>query len=60
MIIGGAASRQLFWADQWVSYDDSDTIVMKKAFADEHCMGGTAIWAIDYDSCDGRLVQVLS
>lgn len=57
MITGGAATKQLFWANQWVSYDDSETIALKKGLADERCMSGTAIWAIDYDSCDGRSVE---
>ena len=54
MIEGGAAAKQLFFANQWLSYDDAETIALKKSFADERCMSGTAIWALDYDSCDGR------
>jgi GH18 family chitinase len=56
MIVGGAATKQLFWDNQWISYDDDETIALKKGLADEHCMSGTSIWAIDYDSCDGRSV----
>lgn len=33
----------------WVGYDDSETLEMKRAFAEENCLGGTMIWSIDFD-----------
>lgn len=54
IILDGASAMQVFWDDQWISYDNDETIAMKKGLANNRCMAGTAIWAIDYDSCDGR------
>jgi GH18 family chitinase len=54
LIIGGAGAKHAYWDDQWVSYDDAETIALKKGLADERCMSGTAIWAIDYDTCEGE------
>ncbi|KAL5450820.1 hypothetical protein PMIN07_007522 [Paraphaeosphaeria minitans] len=51
-IEGGAGAMQLTWGDQWISYDNDHTFSLKKDFANERCMGGTAVWAIDYDSCN--------
>ncbi|TVY56649.1 Chitotriosidase-1 [Lachnellula suecica] len=33
--------------DQWIPYDDCDTIEGKLKYADEHCLGGSMIWSID-------------
>lgn len=40
--------KQITWDDQWVGYDDLETITKKKAWADKECFGGTMIWAIDF------------
>ena len=32
-----------------VSYDDVETLEMKKRFANGRCLGGTMIWAVDLD-----------
>ncbi|KAK1566167.1 glycoside hydrolase superfamily [Colletotrichum navitas] len=39
--------------NSWVGYDDDETFAMKRAFADEHCLGGTMIWSIDFDARTG-------
>jgi chitinase len=46
--------KQITWDDQWIGYDDRDTIAMKMKWGDEHCLGGTAIWSTDFDSGSGR------
>jgi len=33
--------KQVTWADQWIGYDDADTIELKKAWADGQCFGGS-------------------
>ncbi|KAJ8611839.1 hypothetical protein MRB53_037752 [Persea americana] len=33
--------------NQWVSYDDDETIGLKKAYASSNCLGGTMVWALD-------------
>ncbi|KAM3067387.1 hypothetical protein ACMFMF_009878 [Clarireedia jacksonii] len=45
--------KQLTWGNQWIGYDDVDTIAMKKAWASQHCFGGTMIWSIDLFSGAG-------
>lgn len=40
--------------DQWMGYDDNETIALKTKWADENCLGGTAIWSIDFNSGPGR------
>lgn len=45
--------KQLTWSDQWIGYDDSETIAMKKQWASEHCFGGTMVWSIDLYSGAG-------
>jgi len=49
-----AAVKWITWnSNQWVSYDDETTLQQKKTYADDNCLGGTMIWAIDQDSTDG-------
>ncbi|KAI0118066.1 glycosyl hydrolases family 18-domain-containing protein [Hypoxylon sp. NC0597] len=48
-----AMMKYLVWSDQWVGYDDSETIAMKKNWASSHCFGGTMIWSIDLYSGSG-------
>ncbi|KAL4801184.1 killer toxin alpha/beta [Aspergillus unguis] len=48
-----AAVKWITWdADQWVSYDDGETIQMKMAEANKLCLGGVLIWAVDLDGSD--------
>ncbi|RLL95790.1 hypothetical protein CFD26_104673 [Aspergillus turcosus] len=35
--------------NQWVAYDDAETLQMKLAFANSECMGGVFAWAVDED-----------
>ncbi|KAJ5421601.1 glycoside hydrolase [Penicillium cf. griseofulvum] len=49
-----AAVKWVTWdSDQWVSYDDGETMQMKLSFASKLCIGGTMIWSLDQDSSDG-------
>lgn len=45
--------KQLTWGNQWIGYDDMETIAMKKAWASQHCHGGTMVWSIDLFSGPG-------
>lgn len=45
--------KQITWGNQWIGYDDCDTIAMKMNWGDEHCLGGTAVWSIDFFSPPG-------
>jgi chitinase len=43
--------------DQWVSWDNKETLGMKLNYANERCLGGVMVWAIDLD--DGTLIKSL-
>jgi chitinase len=48
------AVKVLTWDDQWVAYDDAQTIQLKVEFARSQCLGGVMSWAITHDLEDGR------
>ncbi|KAG4273145.1 chitinase [Fusarium proliferatum] len=53
-----AAVQIVTWdSNQWVSWDDAETLKMKLDYANENCLGGTMVWAIDLD--DGTLIEAL-
>lgn len=35
------------WGDQWMGYDDADTLALKLSWADGLCLGGAMFWALD-------------
>jgi chitinase len=42
-----AAVKWIVWGgNQWVSYDDGQTVQMKMLYAMEKCLGGVMVWAI--------------
>ena len=45
--------KELTWSNQWIGYDDLETIAMKKQWASSHCFGGTMIWSVDLYSGAG-------
>ncbi|EMD94710.1 glycoside hydrolase family 18 protein [Bipolaris maydis C5] len=53
VIYGGAGVKEISWDDQWIGYDDHDTLAMKLTLANKRCLGGTSLWAIEHDYCDG-------
>jgi GH18 family chitinase len=40
--------------DQWVSYDDADTIQLRADFARSQCLGGVMVWAVSQDDMHGN------
>ncbi|CZR61249.1 uncharacterized protein PAC_11145 [Phialocephala subalpina] len=45
-----AAIKYLVWdTDQWVSYDDEETLELKRTYANKKCLGGRMVWALDLD-----------
>ena len=53
-LIPNAMVKQIvFDNDQWIGYDDDDTIALKIQYADDACLGGTMIWSVDFDSGEG-------
>ncbi|EUC37693.1 glycoside hydrolase family 18 protein [Bipolaris zeicola 26-R-13] len=53
VIYGGAGVKEISWDDQWIGYDDNDTLAAKLGLANKRCLGGTSLWAIEHDHCDG-------
>ncbi|KAH7117368.1 glycoside hydrolase superfamily, partial [Dactylonectria macrodidyma] len=53
-----AAVKIVTWdSNQWVSWDDAETLKTKVEYANKRCLGGTMVWAIDLD--DGTLIEAL-
>lgn len=53
-----AAVKMVTWdKDQWVSWDDKETLKIKFDYANKRCLGGTMVWAVDLD--DGTLIEAL-
>ncbi|KAL8935604.1 MAG: hypothetical protein Q9216_005340 [Gyalolechia sp. 2 TL-2023] len=46
-------SKQIVWDDQWVGYDDEETLAAKTNWAEQNCFGGTMIWSVDLNSGEG-------
>ncbi|KAK4143160.1 glycoside hydrolase superfamily [Dichotomopilus funicola] len=54
-----AAVEIVTWDDnQWVSWDNTETLAMKVKYANERCLGGVMAWAVDLD--DGTLIKSLA
>ncbi|TVY58669.1 Chitotriosidase-1 [Lachnellula cervina] len=53
-VLPGIFQKSITFDDQWISYDDSDTVAEKTQWADQHCFGGTMIWSIDLANGNGR------
>lgn len=44
---------ELKYGNQWIGYDNEDTIYMKKKWASTRCFGGTMVWSVDMYSGSG-------
>lgn len=33
--------KQITFDDQWIGYDDADTVALKKGWGNDYCFGGT-------------------
>ncbi|KAK6523255.1 hypothetical protein TWF694_006144 [Orbilia ellipsospora] len=49
-LLSGPMIKELKWDDQWIGYDDDETIAMKLGVANDLCMGGSMVWSVDFDS----------
>ncbi|KEY73171.1 hypothetical protein S7711_04137 [Stachybotrys chartarum IBT 7711] len=52
-LLTGDMMMQLTFGNQWIGYDNLDTIQMKKRWASRRCFGGTMIWSVDMYSGSG-------
>ncbi|KAK7029911.1 putative class V chitinase [Favolaschia claudopus] len=48
-----------YGGNNWVSYDDSDTFKLKIDYANNHCLGGTMVWAASLDDKSGSAASTL-
>ncbi|KAJ5951267.1 uncharacterized protein N7479_009680 [Penicillium vulpinum] len=56
-----AAVKMVTWGEnQWVSYDDEETLKLKLDYANSHCLGGTMVWAVSTDDSEGTASAALS
>lgn len=39
--------KQITFDDQWIAYDDAETVALKKGFGNDFCYGGTMQWTVD-------------
>ena len=45
------AVKYIAWGkDQWIAFDDRETLKRNIDFASSHCLGGFMIWAVDLDT----------
>jgi len=44
---GRSMMKQITWDNQWVGYDDDETIQTKTNYASSRCFGGTMTWSVD-------------
>ncbi|KAJ6133731.1 class V chitinase [Penicillium sp. IBT 18751x] len=55
-----AAVKWITWnSNQWVSFDDGVTMMQKMKAANQLCLGGIMIWAMDMDNDDGEAMSDL-
>lgn len=55
-----AAVNIVTWdTNQWVSYDDANTLQMKVNYANSLCLGGTMVWAVSTDDGNGTASGLL-
>ncbi|KAF4943273.1 hypothetical protein FSARC_14968 [Fusarium sarcochroum] len=47
------AVKLVTYNDQWVAFDDAETLRQKSEYAQSHCLGGLMVWTIDHDTRDG-------
>lgn len=55
-----AVKMVVYDTNQWVSYDDEETLKMKIDYANKHCLGGTMVWAVSLDDDRGSAAVALS
>ncbi|KAL2695054.1 hypothetical protein AAEP93_004177 [Penicillium crustosum] len=49
-----------FDTNQWLTYDDEETLEMKTDFAKSQCLGGVMIWAVSHDHPSGNFSTALA
>ncbi|KAJ3952540.1 hypothetical protein N0V92_011012 [Colletotrichum tropicale] len=56
-----AAVKIVTWGgNNWLTYDDEETLQMKADFARSQCLGGVMVWAISHDTKKAKYSMALS
>jgi hypothetical protein len=55
-----AVQTLTYGGNNWVSYDDETTLKMKVDYANNHCLGGTMVWAASTDDSNGSAAAALA
>lgn len=55
-MVADTMSKHISWDDQWIGFDDEETLAQKTQWAENHCFGGTLINVDSHDS-GGTLVS---
>lgn len=53
-LVPNTMSKQITWDDQWIGYDDDETMNQKISWAAQHCFGGIMLWSVDMNLGEGR------
>jgi chitinase len=48
-LIRDAAQKEITWDDQWVAFDDEETVKLKTEWANTNCLGGLMVWSVCFD-----------
>ncbi|KAJ4179366.1 hypothetical protein NW767_014633 [Fusarium falciforme] len=54
-----AVKSLVFDDDNWVAYDDEETLKMKVDFAKKQCLSGVMVWAVSQDDEDGTFSKAI-
>lgn len=54
------AVKVVHWDDQWLSYDDGETLVLKAKYARSMCLSGVMVWAISHDTAEAKYSLALA
>ncbi|KAH0391559.1 hypothetical protein KCU89_g14392, partial [Aureobasidium melanogenum] len=54
-----AAVKVATWDDQWIAYDDVETLGIKVDLAKGQCLGGIMVSAMTHDDYDGTYSKAL-
>ncbi|KAL6229266.1 hypothetical protein BDW75DRAFT_245886 [Aspergillus navahoensis] len=52
-----AGVKVVHWDNQWVAYDDEETLELKAQFALGQALGGVMVWAVSHDTPDRRFTN---
>ncbi|OBT82397.1 hypothetical protein VE02_09581 [Pseudogymnoascus sp. 03VT05] len=55
-----AAVKVMTWDDQWLAYDDEETLGIKADFARSLCLGGVMVWAVSHDTAAAKYTKALA